>query len=104
MKNKSVAIGLALILGGIGAHHFYLGNKGRGVVYFLLSWTLMPVIAAVVDALILMTFTTEQFHEFYNLATLPVELSDSQACDIGKYRESKNQEEVEISYDINKAA
>lgn len=104
MKSKSVAIAMALVLGGIGVHHFYLGNKGRGIVYFLLSWTLMPIIASIVDALILMTLTTEQFHEFYNLATFPVELSETQACDIGQYREERKQEEAQIRYDIDKAA
>ncbi len=33
----------------------------------------MPLIAAVVDALILATLTTEQFHSFYNLAIIPAE-------------------------------
>ena len=83
MKKRSIAISLALILGGIGAHHFYLGNKGRGFFYFILSWTLMPLIASIVDALILITLTEDQFHSFYNLAALPLEHLDQSATDIG---------------------
>ena len=34
-KDTSVAVLLAVFLGGVGAHHFYLGNIGLGIVYLL---------------------------------------------------------------------
>ena len=59
-KKKSVGAGvlLALFLGGLGAHHFYLGKTTSGVVYLLcgtLGWFLIlpPIIiglASIVDA------------------------------------------------------
>lgn len=38
-KNPSTAVMLAILLGGFGAHHFYLGNIAAGVIYLLFSWT-----------------------------------------------------------------
>lgn len=37
MKSKQVAALLALFLGFLGAHHFYLGNKNLGVIYLGIS-------------------------------------------------------------------
>ena len=50
--NKLVYILLALFLGGIGAHKFYEGKYGMGVLYLLFCWTGIPAIAAVVDIII----------------------------------------------------
>lgn len=52
MKNKTTAILLALFLGGLGIHHFYLEHYGRGILYLLFCWTGIPAILGVVDALI----------------------------------------------------
>lgn len=49
-KNATTAVLLALFLGGIGAHKFYLGKTGLGIVYLLFSWTLIPGIIAVIEA------------------------------------------------------
>jgi TM2 domain-containing membrane protein YozV len=48
-KDKTTAILLALLLGGLGAHHFYLGNTTRGVVYILLVWTFVPSFIALIE-------------------------------------------------------
>ena len=89
MKKRSTAIMLAIFLGSIGLHHIYLNNKVRAFLYFTLSWTLMPLIASIIDALILMTLTDEQFHAFYNLATLPSEHIDAPIHDIGVQHKSE---------------
>ena len=49
-KNATTAVLLALFLGGVGAHKFYLGQIGWGVVYLLFSWTLIPGIVALIEA------------------------------------------------------
>lgn len=41
-RDELIAVLLALFLGGFGAHHFYMGRIGLGVVYLLLSWTGIP--------------------------------------------------------------
>ncbi len=40
---------LALFLGGLGAHKFYMGHIGLGVLYLLFFWTFIPAIVALVE-------------------------------------------------------
>lgn len=49
-KSRTTATVLALLLGGIGAHHFYLGKIGLGVLYLLFVWTLVPAMLGVLEA------------------------------------------------------
>lgn len=49
-KNPTTAVLLALLLGGIGIHKFYLGQTGKGIVYLLFSWTFIPAILAFINA------------------------------------------------------
>jgi TM2 domain-containing membrane protein YozV len=45
-KNPTTAILLALFLGGLGAHKFYMGETGLGILYILFCWTYIPSIIA----------------------------------------------------------
>lgn len=49
-KSATVAVLLALFLGGIGVHKFYLGQIGLGIVYLLFCWTTIPAWIALVEA------------------------------------------------------
>lgn len=60
-RNKWVAIILAFFLGGLGIHKFYLGRIGWGVVYVLFCWTGIPVIVGIIEAVIYLTMTDEEF-------------------------------------------
>ena len=51
MKNRGIAVVLALFLGGLGIHRFYIGQIGWGFVFLLLSWTFIPMILGFIDAL-----------------------------------------------------
>jgi len=55
MKRKNTAILLALILGCLGAHKFYLGRTGQGILYVLFSWTAIPMIVGWAEAIIYFT-------------------------------------------------
>jgi TM2 domain-containing membrane protein YozV len=46
MKSKSTAIIWCFFLGGLGAHKFYLGQAGLGVLYILFFWTFIPAFVA----------------------------------------------------------
>ena len=48
-KDATVALLLCLFLGGLGAHKFYLGKVGLGVLYILFCWTFIPIIVSFVE-------------------------------------------------------
>jgi TM2 domain-containing membrane protein YozV len=60
-KSKGLAIVLALFLGGLGIHKFYLGKTGQGFLYLIFFWTFIPAILGVIDAIILATRNERQF-------------------------------------------
>jgi TM2 domain-containing membrane protein YozV len=49
-KDEVVGILLAITLGGLGMHHFYLRRDGLGILYLLFSWTSIPMFVAWVEA------------------------------------------------------
>lgn len=49
-KDPTTAVLLALFLGGIGGHKFYLGQTGLGVLYLLFCWTMIPGVIALFEA------------------------------------------------------
>lgn len=50
--NKVAYCLLAFFLGGIGAHKFYAGKIGSGILYILFCWTLIPGIIAFIEFII----------------------------------------------------
>jgi len=64
-KDRTTAAILALFLGGLGAHHFYLGNTGRGVLYLLFVWTFIPVVVGFVEGIIYLTKSDQDFRQQY---------------------------------------
>ncbi|MDR0275866.1 MAG: TM2 domain-containing protein [Burkholderiaceae bacterium] len=64
-KSKIAAALLAFFLGGFGAHKFYLGQIGWGIVYLLFCWTLIPAIAAFIEFILLLAMSDEKFNEKY---------------------------------------
>jgi len=65
-KSKTTAGLLALFLGGIGAHHFYLGQTGLGILYLLFFWTFIPAIVAFFEALVFFFQSDASFDAKYN--------------------------------------
>jgi TM2 domain-containing membrane protein YozV len=43
-KEEAIGVLLALFLGGLGIHHFYLRRNGLGILYLVFSWTGIPTI------------------------------------------------------------
>jgi len=71
MKDKTTAGILGLLLGGIGAHKFYLGQTGAGIVYLLFCWTLIPGIIGLVEGISLLTMNQALFDARFNGGLLP---------------------------------
>ncbi len=65
IKNKIVAAVLAILLGGIGVHKFYLGQTGKGILYILFCWTYIPAIIGVIEGVIMLCSNDENFQIKY---------------------------------------
>ena len=65
IKNKIVAGILAILLGGIGIHKFYLGQTGKGIMYLLFCWTYVPSVLAFIEGLIILCSNDENFQIKY---------------------------------------
>lgn len=61
LKNKTTAGLLAILLGGLGIHKFYLGDTGLGIVYLLFCWTGIPAIIGLVEGIIYLTQSDYEF-------------------------------------------
>ena len=48
-KDSTTGVLLAFFLGGLGAHHFYMGNTGLGILYAIFCWTFIPAIIAFIE-------------------------------------------------------
>lgn len=64
-RNRIAAALLAIFLGSIGAHKFYLGKIGWGIVYLLFCWSFIPGIVGFVEGIIYLTMSDQAFWEKY---------------------------------------
>jgi len=71
MKDKTTAGVLGLLLGGFGAHKFYLGQTGAGIVYLLFCWTFIPALIGFVEGIALLTMSQSAFDMRHNMGLLP---------------------------------
>lgn len=65
-KEKDIAGLLALFLGFIGLHRFYLGQRGRGIVYLMLAFTGISAILGLIDAFTFFSMDNKSFDIKYN--------------------------------------
>jgi len=61
IKSKIAAGILAILLGGIGVHKFYLGKIGMGILYLLFCWTGIPAIVGFIEGIIYLCSNDENF-------------------------------------------
>lgn len=66
MKSKTTAAILAIFLGGIGVHRFYLNQSGLGILYLLFCWTFIPLIVSLIDFIWLLTMDENTFNQKFN--------------------------------------
>lgn len=66
LKSKIAAGILALLLGPLGVHKFYLGKIIQGILYILFIWTMIPSIIAIIEGVILLTMDQREFDIKYN--------------------------------------
>lgn len=61
IKNKMVAALLAIFLGGLGIHKFYLGKIPLGILYLLLCWTWIPSVVGFIEGIVYLCSNDENF-------------------------------------------
>ena len=64
-KKKGVAVLLALFLGGLGGHKFYLGKYLQGVAYVVFAVTFAPAIIAFFEAITYLQYNQKEFEDRY---------------------------------------
>lgn len=65
-RNKIVAALLAIFLGGIGIHKFYLGKAGWGLIYFIFSWTFIPALLGFFEGIYYLLMSEKEFERNYS--------------------------------------
>ena len=66
MRSRGIAIFLALFLGCIGIHKFYLGRPWQGLLYLLLAETTIPMWIGLFEAIRYAFMSDMEFHAEYN--------------------------------------
>ena len=64
-KSRMAADRLAFFLGGIGAHKFYLGRVGWGILYLLFCWTFIPAVIAFIEFIVYLCMSDDSFAAKY---------------------------------------
>jgi len=64
-RSRMTAALLALFLGGIGAHKFYLGKVSQGVLSLFFFWTFIPGIIGFIEFFLYLAMSEEDFAARY---------------------------------------
>lgn len=64
-SNQTTAGILALLFGGIGAHKFYQGNNGLGLIYLCFSWTFIPLVIGLIEGILILTADKIEYEQKY---------------------------------------
>lgn len=62
-SRRETAAFLAFVLGGIGAHKFYLGRTGQGWLCVVLFWSFVPALIAVGEGLFYLSLSDTAFEQ-----------------------------------------
>lgn len=90
IRNPSTALVLTLLLGGFGAHRFYLRQWGWGIAYIVFAWTFIPVVASIVECFLIMKRTRdyneqcakgimEKMNVIFSSTEIPVTIRNAQS-------------------------
>lgn len=63
--DRTTAAILAILLGTFGAHKFYMDDATLGLLYLCFSWSGIPTIAGLIEGLMYLSKSDEEFQEQY---------------------------------------
>ena len=52
---------LAILLGTVGAHKFYMGKRGAGIACIIFCWTLIPTVIGIIEGIVYLRMADEKF-------------------------------------------
>tara|TARA_B110001469_G_C9539887_1_gene268135 strand:- start:100 stop:366 length:267 start_codon:yes stop_codon:yes gene_type:complete len=87
MKSKSTATILAIFLGWLGIHRFYVGQKLYGIIY-LFSFGLCGIF--LIDAILWLLGSQENFDKKYNSQAIQREQSQVQKSMLNELKKANN--------------
>ena len=65
ISRRVAAAIFAIIFGSFGVHRFYLRQIGWGILYVLFCWTLIPAVAGLIEGILYLTMSEEEFEAKY---------------------------------------
>jgi TM2 domain-containing membrane protein YozV len=65
LSRRTAAAIFAILLGSFGVHRFFLGQTGWGILYAVFCWTLIPAVAGLIEGILYLTMSDEEFDEKY---------------------------------------
>jgi len=66
MRNRTIALLITFFGGAFGLHKFYLGKNFAGILYFVFSWTGVPMVLTFFEFLGLLFMTDNDFNLRFN--------------------------------------
>lgn len=66
IKDRWATAIIAFGLGWFGMHKFYLGKWGWGLLYLFFSWSTLPLIISIVEGVLYLLMSDEEFDNKYN--------------------------------------
>ena len=70
VKSRTTAGILAILVGSFGAHKFYLGKIGTGILYLCFSWTAVPGVIGLIEGIIYLTQSDQAFSRAQGVRTV----------------------------------
>ncbi|MGB6411609.1 MAG: NINE protein [Candidatus Deferrimicrobiaceae bacterium] len=65
ISRRVAAAIFAILLGSFGVHRFFLGQIGWGILYVLFCWTFIPAVAGLIEGILYLTMSEEEFETKY---------------------------------------
>ena len=60
-KDKTTAAILGILLGSFGAHKFYMGKTGQGVLYLIFCWAFIPGVLGLIEGITYLGMSEDDF-------------------------------------------